>query len=394
MENAGGNQFASALSQEENWQKAVQEVCATARPEGTPPPDLAILFFSSDHLPDAESIARQLSEQLECENLFGCNGESIVGCELEIEQSPALSLWLAWLPNVEIIPMHLTFERTPDGGTILGWADELMEGWDPSAAMLVVADPFSFPMEYLLERMNEDHAGIPISGGMASGASSPGESCLVLGSRTYTEGAACLCLQGEFQVRTLVSQGCRPIGEPYVITRSESNVIQELRGEPALVRLQEVFDKLPTCDQELVQKGLFLGRVVSEYQESFEQGDFLIRNVIGIDPDNGSMTIADYMRPGNTVQFHIRDAETANAELVQLLAALAGDGQSAQGGGLLFTCNGRGTRLFDVPHHDAGLVREKLGEIPIAGFFAQGEIGPVGNQVFLHGFTASMVLFS
>ena len=394
MDIAGGNQFSSALSQEEDWQKAVQEVCAATRPEGTPPPDLAFLFFSTDHRPDAESIARELSEQLECENLFGCNGESIVGCELEIEQSPALSLWLAWLPDVEIVSMHLTFERTADGGTILGWADEMMEDWDPSAAMLVVADPFSFPMEYLLEQMNEDHAGIPITGGIASGVSVPGESRLVMGSRIVTDGAVCLRLQGELQVRTLVSQGCRPIGEPYVITRSESNVIQQLRGEPALVRLQEVFDKLPTRDQELAQKGLFLGRVVSEYQESFEQGDFLVRNVIGIDADNGSITIADYIRPGNTVQFHVRDAETADAELAQLLAGLAEDGQFAPRGGLLFTCNGRGMRLFGVPHHDAGLVRQKLGEIPLSGFFAQGEIGPVGKQTFLHGFTASMVLFS
>jgi small ligand-binding sensory domain FIST len=260
--------------------------------------------------------------------------------------------------------------------------------------MLVVADPFSFPMEYLLEKMNEDHAGIPISGGMASGVSVPGDSRLVLGSRILTDGAVCLHLQGELQVRTLVSQGCRPIGEPYVVTSSESNVIQQLRGEPALVRLQEVFEKLPTCDQELAQKGLFLGRVVSEYQESFEQGDFLIRNVIGIDPENGSMTIADYIRPGNTVQFHIRDAETADGEFSQLLVELAEDGEFVPRGGLLFTCNGRGTRLFDVPHHDAELVRQKLGEIPLCGFFAQGEIGPVGNQAFLHGFTASMVLFS
>jgi len=391
---AKGNQFASALSQEEDWEKAVEEVSAAARPEGTAPPDLALLFFSTDHLPDAGSIASRLSERLECENLFGCNGESIVGGELEVEQSPALSLWLAWLPDVEIVGMHLTFERTPDGGTILGWPDELMEDWDPSAAMLVVADPFSFPMELLLERLNEDHAGIPVTGGMASGASVPGDSRLLLGSKIVTDGAVGFRLQGELQARTLVSQGCRPIGEPYVITRSEHNVIQQLRGEPALVRLQEVIEKLPTRDQELAQKGLFLGRVVSEYQESFAQGDFLVRNVIGVDEKNGSITVADYMRRGNTVQFHIRDAQTADGELAQLLADLVQDDQFTPRGGLLFTCNGRGTRLFDLPHHDAGLVRQKLGEIPLAGFFAQGEIGPVGNQTFLHGFTASMILFA
>jgi len=389
-----GNQFASALSRDEDWQKAVNEVCGTCRPRGTPPPDLAFVFFSGDHHQDAESISRELSERLECKNLLGCNGESIVGGAEEVEQLPAISLWLAWFQGVEITPMQLTFERTPDGGTILGWPDGLLEERDSPAALLVVADPYSFPMELLLERLNNDQPGMPITGGMASGASSPGESRLLLGSDVMTDGAVACWLQGELQIRTVVSQGCRPIGEPYVVTSSEHNQILQLRGEPAMVRLKEVFERLPTRDQQLVEGGLQVGRVVSEYQESFDQGDFLVRNVVGIDPETGSIGVADYIRPGTTVQFHVRDSRTADAELVQLLGGLDKDQQFTPGGGLLFTCNGRGTRLFDVPDHDAGLVRQHLGEIPLAGFFAQGEIGPVGKQNFLHGFTASMILFA
>jgi small ligand-binding sensory domain FIST len=394
MVQATGNRFTSALSSQPGWQDAVDEVCASARPEPTPPPDLAMLFFSIDHVADAELIAQRLSDRLECEKLIGCQGESIVGCGVEVEQEPALSLWLAWLPGVELDCMHLNFERTPDGGTILGWPDELMEGWDPSAVVLVVADPFSFPMELLLEQLNQDHPGVPVTGGMASGVATPGESRLVLGSRVMNAGAVACRLQGKQQTRTIVSQGCRPIGDHYVITSSEHNVIKELRGEPALVRLKEVFDSLPTRDQELVQQGLQLGRVVNEYQESFEQGDFLVRSVVGIDTENGSLTVADYMRPGNTVQFHVRDAETADAELVELLVGLKQDEQFHPSGALLFTCNGRGTRLFEVPHHDAGAIQQQLGDVPLAGFFAQGEVGPVGNQNFLHGFTASMILFA
>ncbi len=327
-----GNQFASALSREEDWQKAVNEVCGTCRPRGTPPPDLAFVFFSGDHHQDAESISRELSDRLECKNLLGCNGESIVGGAEEVEQLPAISLWLAWFQGVEITPMQLTFERTPDGGTILGWPDGLLEERDSPAALLVVADPYSFPMELLLERLNSDQPGMPITGGMASGASSPGESRLLLGSDVMTDGAVACWLQGELQIRTVVSQGCRPIGEPYVVTSSEHNQILQLRGEPAMVRLKEVFERLPTRDQQLVESGLQVGRVVSEYQESFDQGDFLVRNVVGIDPETGSIGVADYIRPGTTVQFHVRDSRTADAELVQLLGGLTRTRSLLQGG--------------------------------------------------------------
>jgi small ligand-binding sensory domain FIST len=169
--------------------------------------------------------------------------------------------------------------------------------------------------------------------------------------------------------------------------------VQQLRGESAMLRLKEVFDRLPANDQERVQQGLFLGRVVSEYQDDFEQGDFLIRNVVGMDPEQGTITVADYMRVGQTVQFHIRDQETASAELVQLLSSLQADDSFQPAGGLLFTCNGRGSRLFDTPHHDATMVQQHLADIPLAGFFAQGEIGPIGGENFLHGFTASVILF-
>jgi small ligand-binding sensory domain FIST len=178
-----------------------------------------------------------------------------------------------------------------------------------------------------------------------------------------------------------------------VVTKSEGNVIYELGGKPALLQLKTIFDALPTSEQQLVQTGLHLGRVVNEYQDEFEQGDFLVRNVMGIDPNDGSVAVGDFFRPGQTVQFHVRDQKSADSEMRILLAQARDGSETRPGGGLLFTCNGRGTRLFPEPDHDAALISEMLGKIPVAGFFAAGELGPIGGKNFMHGFTASAVLF-
>jgi small ligand-binding sensory domain FIST len=195
------------------------------------------------------------------------------------------------------------------------------------------------------------------------------------------------------RLQTVVSQGCRPIGHAFVVTKAERNVIYELGGKPALAQLREIFDTLPTREQRLVQRALHVGRVVSEYQERFEQGDFLVRNVVGIDANTGAIAIGDYIRPGQTVQFHVRDQEAADAELTQLLADARSRGGANPAGALLFTCNGRGTRMFSKAHHDAEAVERAFGSLPLAGFFAQGELGPIGKHNFTHGFTASIGLF-
>jgi len=295
------------------------------------------------------------------------------------------------MPGASLIPIHLTFQSTPDGGSFLGWPDTLLDQWPNDASLLVLADPFSFPADYFLQRINDDHPSTPVVGGMASGGAAPGECRLILGSEVFDQGAAALQLTG-VRLTSVVSQGCRPIGKPYVITRAERNVIFELGGATAMQRLQEVFNELPTHEKSMLQKGLHVGRVVSEYQDRFEQGDFLVRNVIGVDPDKGAIAIGDFVRAGQTVQFHIRDESTADDDMRQLLKGFAAKGNGAEAA-LLFTCNGRGTRLFSHPDHDARVIRDALGDVPLAGFFAQGEMGPIGGRNFLHGFTASMALF-
>jgi small ligand-binding sensory domain FIST len=200
-------------------------------------------------------------------------------------------------------------------------------------------------------------------------------------------------LQGDLKYRSVVSQGCRPIGKPLVVTKSRDNYILELGGKTPLIHLQNLWNELGDRDQNLVQQGMHLGVVINEYRDTFQRGDFLVRNVLGIDRNTGALGVTDRIRVGQTVQFHVRDAATADEDLRLLLESDAKAHAGPPRGALLFSCNGRGTRLFPQPNHDAGVIQELLGPVPLAGFFAQGELGPVGGQNFIHGFTASVLLF-
>jgi small ligand-binding sensory domain FIST len=267
---------------------------------------------------------------------------------------------------------------------VTGWPDDLP--FEPSAVLLL-ADPFSFPADALFELVDERHRGLPVIGGMASAARGPGGNRLALDGTIVTSGAVGALLGPEVNLTTVVSQGCRPIGTPLVVTRSEGQFVHELAGEPPLQRLLEQAKQLPESDIALINRGLHLGLVIDEHKIEFERGDFLIRNVFGADRETGTIQVGDDVEIGTTVQFQVRDAQSADEDLKEMLIGRAADGV------LLFTCNGRGTNLFPVDNHDATVIADLLGPVPMAGFFAAGELGPVGGRNFLHGFTASMALF-
>jgi small ligand-binding sensory domain FIST len=241
--------------------------------------------------------------------------------------------------------------------------------------------------------LREQHPDLPVIGGMASGARGPGGSRLLLDGTILVDGAVGVLIGGGATIETIVSQGCRPIGSPYVVTRGEGQFVRELAGRPALERLDEVATTLAPDDISLINRtGLHLGRVIDEHKATFDRGDFLVRTVLGGDRDHGAIAVNDVLDVGVTVQFHVRDADSADEDLRQLL------GERAQSpvpdGALLFTCNGRGRHLFGLPDHDAGLLADVLGPVPTAGMFSAGELGPVGGRNFVHGFTASIALFS
>src|SRR5207302_5993613 len=125
-----------------------------------------------------------------------------------------------------------------------------------------------------------------------------------------------------------------------VVTRSHDNVIEQLGGKPAMAALRLAVDNMSDAERQLLQRGLLVGQAISEYREAFGRGDFLVRNVIGVDEESGALALADYVKTGQTVQFHVRDAATATEDLAAMLQAQSQTEPAA--GGLLFSCNGRG----------------------------------------------------
>jgi small ligand-binding sensory domain FIST len=386
--------FAAAISAAPETPQALDEVCSQVRSQLADAPTLAMLFFSPHHAGRAEEMVRAVQERLAPQCLLGCVGEAIVGNDREIEGAAAIGLWAGkWTSAVTLEAFHLGLERTSEGISLLGWPDALMEARADQSAILLLGDPFTLPVDLFLEQMNEGHPGVPVLGGMASGIRGPGQCRLLLNGAVYDQGGVGVLLQGPLGLRSIVSQGCRPIGQHMVITKAEDNIILELGGQPPMQLLKELWETLTPDEQRLFQQGLHVGRVLNEYRGDFQRGDFLVRNVLGLDRSTGALAITERVRVGQTVQFHVRDADTADEDLHALLQLDLHAHAKKPAAALLFSCNGRGTRLFQQPDHDAGAIRTEAGAIPVAGFFAQGELGPVGGQNFLHGFTASVAMF-
>lgn len=392
--------YAAGYSISRDSQRAVEEICAQVTPRlSQAAPDISFLFVQHEHAPAFEQIVTEVQAATRSRHLVAVTVETAIAGHLELEQAPAISLWSAILPGATVDSFHVEFESTPDGPICSGLPDSPADPKE-TRAVLLVADPFTCAIETLMARLDDDLPGVALLGGMASGGMAPGENLLAWNGRVVVRGGVGAIIRGGPRIESVVSQGCRPIGAPMVITKADRNIVLELGGKTALSRLEETYSALSARDRELIRQGLHLGLAMDEHKAAFSRGDFLIANVLGADRELGAIAVGKLVRPGQTVQFHIRDAETADEDLRQLLstrlqAASAAPGPPfAPAGALLFSCNGRGTRLFAEPNHDAGVLSELCGPIPLAGFFAQGELGPVGGRNYIHGFTASVALFA
>lgn len=371
---------------------AAKEACAQAVADPGSPVDLALVFVSPHHADRLGDAASVVAEQVTPRVLLGCTGEGIIGLDQEIERQPALAVWTARMPGVKLSPFHATVHQSDEGVGVSGWPDEMPD--DPSTVFVLLADPFTTPGTELLAFLDHQCPGARVVGGMSSGGHAPGQNRLLLGDTVATEGVVGVALTGDVPIVTVVSQGCRPVGGRFLITRSDGNVIYELGGRPAFACLQETYSSLAPAEQEMARRGLHIGVTINEAKAQFDRGDFLVRGLVGADQGEGSLAIGEVVREGQTVQFHIRDRETASEDLSALLETQTRfpNGITPEAA-LLFSCNGRGRRLFGRPHHDVSMVRSHLGDVSVAGFFAQGELGPVGGGNFLHGFTASVAIF-
>ena len=396
---------ASGVSAHVDAVMAAEQVCEEALEGlGEQRADLAALFVAGDHAERVEHIAEVVRTALGPGTLVGVTGEGVVGRRREVQNASAVSLFAASLPGTRLRAFRyqdLPFAE-PDDTDRLAEVAEAMGGASDLRAVVLLADPFSVPAAAAVQTISGAALGIegvrrcPVVGGLASASGKPGGNSLVLNDRVMRSGGVGLTISGDVDVDALVSQGCRPIGAPAVITAGRRNVIERLAGRRALDVVRETVDGLDEETRRRLTGGLFIGRVVNEYKERFGRGDFLVRGVMGVDKTSGAIAIGDSVRVGQTVQLHLRDAETAEEDLGLLLAAQ--QLRTPPAGALLFTCNARGSHLFDRPDHDASAVADALADdegrpMPLAGFFAAGEIGPIGPTSYVHGHTASAAIF-
>lgn len=387
--------WTSAVSTEPDPSAAVEETVAVLREElAGAPPDLVLAFATRHHRDDGDHIARLVAERFPRCRMMGCVAGGIVGAGREIERGPGISLVAAVLPGVDVRAFHL------DSDAIPGW-DASLEDWratmgfedEPEPHFMVIPDPFTCDATRLVAGLDLAYPSSTKVGGLASGAEEPGQTVLFVDGRTHRSGVVGLGLRGNIEVDTIVAQGCRPIGAPLFSTRSERNVIMELDGRRPSDVLQELYETLDDRDRELMRHALFIGLVMRQSQEVYGQGDFLVRNIIGLDARTGALAVGARVPPHSVVQFQLRDAATSAEELDNLLRAQLERQPQRPSGALLFSCLGRGQGLYGVPDHDSTLLREHLGPIGTGGFFCNGEIGPVQGRTHLHGYTSAFALF-
>ncbi|MDE0404574.1 MAG: FIST C-terminal domain-containing protein [Nitrospira sp.] len=390
-------QFHVAIARESDAEQAAQALIASVREAfGLTSPDLVCLFFSPHYAKTARELVETLHRQLAPRVMVGCMGDGVIGPAEEYENTSVVTLWTAQLPEVRMAPFHLTFheQESQSSYTFEGWPQEL-ESLPERPTFLVFADPFSTPIEDVFETMEARCPGAPAIGGVASGGTDLGENRLVFNGGIVQEGLVGVALWGPVWIRTLVSQGCQPIGERYVVTKAERNIMYELGGVPTLERLRETLERLGPERGKQVAMAVQVGVAFDEQREEFGRGDFLIRGLLGADQRSGGVAISDIVKEGQTIQFHVRDPAAASEDFNLLLAQDRLDfPKSPFKGALLFSCNGRGRRFFAEPNHDITALQRRADGIPVAGFFAAGEIGPVGGKNFIHGYTASVALFA
>jgi small ligand-binding sensory domain FIST len=380
----------AGLSTNEDGREAARAALdAALAPLGDRPADLVFLFVSPQHEDVQRAIIDVATERVGGATVLGCSAGGVIGGRREIEDAPAVAAWAASLPGIGVQPFRLTFQREDDHAIVEGLED--LPSLDEEPVIVMLADPFSFPADVLLDHLNDTGAGVPIVGGMASGGLEAGRNSLYFNDEILRDGAVGAILTGA-GMATVVSQGCRPVGKTYAVTRAERNVLYEIGGAPAITRIEELYAESTDRDQLLIRRGLHVGSAITETKPELGRGDFLVRNVVGVDRDTGAIAISDQVEVGRTVQFQVRDAESAREDLRVVLERERTARPSDVAGALLFSCNGRGSALFGQPDHDVNAVRRAFGDVPVAGFFAAGEIGPVAGKNFLHGFTASILL--
>lgn len=380
----------STIVKDAHWERALEQALEQTAGMQT---DVAVLFASGAYARYFPEILRRTQQETGASVLIGCSGQGIIGTAQELEGVPALALLTVSLPGAILHSTRLTQEMVEDCADPDDWPLRLEIPRDDVNAWLIFADPYRLDCEELIEGLEVAYPGRPMLGGLASFGPTERRTFVFLNGEMYDAGGVGLSIGGPYTIQPLVSQGCEPIGEPWTITAVRDNIIQTISNRPAYDLLVETLEHLPEEMQLRAQNNLMVGLAADEYRESFGRGSYLIRPLLGVDPDTGAIAIGAYPRLGQTIQFQMRDANAADLDLRELLERTCADlGEQKPVAAVLCSCNGRGIGMFGEPHHDARIVASCLGTLPLVGLFCNGEIGPIGSHTFLHGFTASLAL--
>ncbi len=389
--------WATAISRKTVFEDALLECAGSVRESFGPGPVTLALAFVTPHFAEFyDRLHEVLRDSLGLATLLGCSAGGVIGGGEEVERLPAVTLTTARLPDVAVRPFHLAGGELPDlDGPPDAWERLVGAERSEEPQFVLLADPFTSRPEALLAGLDYAFPGSAKIGGLASGGTSPGLNVLFLDGEVHTSGIVGAALSGNVLVDTVVAQGCRPVGPLLQITNCKENILYELDDRPAFSALEELFAGLDERDRGLAQTSLFVGVVMDEFEEEPKAGDFLIRNLIGIDPKSGAIAVGEYLGEGMRVRFHLRDAEASAQDLHAMLTGYESTlpRKDEVSGALLFSCLGRGEYLYGKPNFDTGVFKQHLGEVPVGGFFCNGEIGPVGGTTFLHGYTSSFGLF-
>ena len=387
--------WSTAISRETPLESAIHAVSQQVLADLGGPPDLIFVFASDHHRSGFDSLPARLRLHLGSGMLLGCSASGVIGNREEVEFRPSISLTAARLPDVSLDAWHIEAKDLgPDTAHSRKCAELAQQLSQKPAQFIILADPFTFPPEQLLRSLEAGFPTAVIAGGLASGTQGPGETALFLNETTRRTGALILSLGGNLEMTTAVAQGCRPVGEPMFITQIDGGTILELDGRPPLQILNELYAHSSERDRTLMQHSLFLGVAMRPGDSRHNQGDFLIRNLVGADQESGAIGVAAELHANQVVQFHLRDARTSSDDLDMVLKRTRDRfGERMPAGALLFSCTGRGKGLYGQSDHDSEAFQRLLGTIPLGGFFCNGEIGPVEGKAFLHGYTSSFALF-
>ncbi|MBL8023413.1 MAG: FIST C-terminal domain-containing protein [Elusimicrobia bacterium] len=386
--------WASALSAESRLETAVKEAALSVKKQlDGAVPDFMALFVSRNFADRYEEAGALLADRLPGRVVMGTSAAGLIGEGKELESKPGVSLTAAVLPDVKVHAFSIQEEDLPD-------LDDSPRAWEKLVGVratenpqfVLLADPFSFRIDNFILGLDFAFPKSAKVGGLASGGSEPGRNALYLNHLCLRSGLVGVALTGNIALETVVAQGCRPIGLPLRVTECNENILISVNGKPPVEVLQSIFPDLPDRDRRLMKQALFVGIAMTSTLDHPAQGDFLIRNILGVNNENGSLAIGSPLRPGQTIQFHLRDSHSSTEDL-RAVFDRTGEAKTKTRGALLFSCVGRGKSLFGKANHDTDFFLQNVGPVPLGGFFCNGEIGPVGGTTYVHGYTSCFGLF-